>query len=48
MVPSVTVMEFDRMDIVTASNVPYGGSNANGGPTEAGAPNRRNAIWDED
>ena len=46
LVPSVTVMEFDRMDIVTASAVPYAGSNANGGPSEAEAPQRK-GIWDE-
>lgn len=48
LVPSVTVMEFDRMDIVTASAVPYAGSNANGGPSAADAPKRRGGIWDED
>lgn len=36
------------MDIVTASAVPYAGSNANGGPTAADAPKRRGGIWDED
>lgn len=35
------------MDIVTASSVPYAGSNANGGPVDAGAP-KRNGIWDEE
>ena len=46
-VPSLTVMEFDRMDVIATSSIPYGGSNGNGGPTDAGAP-RRNAIWDEE
>lgn len=47
MVPSVTVMEFDGLDVITASRgIDIAGSNANGGPNSGDAP-RRNSIWDE-
>lgn len=47
MVPSVTVMEFIRRDVIATSQLPYGGGNGQGGPTNAEAP-YRNPIWDED
>ena len=47
MVLSMTVVVFDRMDVIATSSVPYAGGNGDGGPTTMSAP-RRNAIWDED
>lgn len=46
MVPSVTVVQFEMSDIMTTS-MGGGGSNKGTGNYDAGAPNRRNAIWDE-
>ena len=46
LVPSMTVMEFDRVNVIATSVLPYGDSNANGGPTKAEAPQRK-GIWDE-
>ena len=45
-IPSVTVVQFEMSDIMTTS-LDGGGSNKGQGINDAGAPNRRNAIWDE-
>lgn len=48
MVPSVSVMEFVGLDVLTTSrSMGNAGSNANGGPTAGEAPQRRGGIWDE-
>ena len=46
LIPSVTVVQFEMSDIMTTS-LNGGGSNKGQGINDAGAPNRRNAIWDE-
>lgn len=45
-IPSVTVVQFEMSDIMTTS-LGGGYSNQGTGVSDAGAPNRRNAIWDE-
>ena len=48
MVPSVTVMEFDGLDVIATSRSMSGPqSNIDGGPTSGDAPRRRGGIWDE-
>ncbi len=50
MVPSVTVMEFVGLDVLTTSrSMGNAGSNAvDGGPSSGEAPKRRGGIWDEE